>query len=95
MIENFFGVIKQYFQIFKSAPEYHYNIQISFVFTITILHNFICIYQSKENIYNREQEKLDERLNNNEKSIETKVNLVKGDRKKINEFCDRIATEMW
>lgn len=61
---------------------------------ITILHNFIHIYQSKEKIDNRKQKELDERLNNNKESIETKANLAKRDRRKINEFRNKITSEM-
>ncbi len=95
MVKRIFGVIKQHFQIFKSVPEYHFNTQISFVFAITVLLNFICIYQLKEGIYDRKQRELGERLNDNEKSIKTRTNLAKGNRRKMNEFCDKIATKMW
>ena len=95
VVKRIFGVTKQRFQIFKSAPEYHYNTQISLVFAVTALHNFIHMYQSEEDIYDREQGELDEGLDDNEESVETIANLAKGDGRKMNEFCDRIATEMW
>ena len=41
VVERIFGVTKRRFQIFKSAPEYHFNTQISLVFAVTALHNFI------------------------------------------------------
>ncbi len=53
------------------------------------------MYQSEKDIYDKEQRELDEGLDDNEESIETKANLAKGDGKKMNEFRDRIATEMW
>lgn len=95
VVEKFFGVTKRHFQNFRSAPEYYYNIQISLVFVVTALHNFICMYQSEEDIYDREQGELDERLDDDEEIVETNPNLAKGDGRKMNEFRDRIATEMW
>lgn len=53
------------------------------------------MYQSKENIYNRDQRELDEELDNDEGNIETRTNVAKRDRRKMNEFCDRIVIEMW
>ena len=55
VVERIFGVTKRRFQIFKSAPEYHLNTQISLVFAVTALHNFIRIYQSQDDMYDREQ----------------------------------------
>lgn len=66
----------------------------SIVFAVTALYNFGCIYQSEEDIYDRKQGELDEELDNNEKSVKTKAILVKGNRRKMNEFCNRIATKM-
>lgn len=61
MIEKIFRIIKQHFQIFKSAPRCYYNIQISFIFAIIVLYNFIYIYQSKKDIYDKKQEKLEKK----------------------------------
>ena len=60
-----------------------------------MLHNFICIYQSEEDISDREQGELDEGPDNNEESVETRVNLTKEDIKNMNEFHDRMTTEIW
>ena len=46
VVERIFGVTNGRFQIFKSAPKYHFNTQISLVFAVTSLHNFIRTYQS-------------------------------------------------
>lgn len=94
-MERILGVTKRYFQIFKWTPKYHYNIQIYLVFAIIALHNFICIHLPKEDIYNGEQEKLNEKFDSNEKSVETRVNLAKRDGRKINKFCDKIVSKMW
>lgn len=94
VIEIFFGVTKRRFRIFKSGPEYH-NTQTSPVPVVTALHNFIRMYQSEENIYDREQGELDEGLDDDEESVETRINLAKGDVKNMNEFRDRMTTEMW
>lgn len=90
IVERIFEVIKRHFQIFKSAPEYHYNTQISPVFAVTALHNVIRMYQLEEDIYNTEQWELDEGLDDDEESVETRANLAKRDRRKMNEFCNRI-----
>ena len=45
VIKKIFGVTKRRFQIFKSAQEYHFNTQVSLVFTVTALHNFIWMHQ--------------------------------------------------
>lgn len=95
VIENFFGVIKRHFQIFQLGLEYHYNTQTSPVPAVTTLYNFICIYQSEEDIYDREKGELDEGLDDDEESVETRVNLAKGDVRNMNEFCDRTTTEIW
>lgn len=65
------------------------------MFAVTALYNFIYMYQLEENIYDRKQENLDKRLENNKKSVEIRANLAKEDEKKMNEFYDRIVTEMW
>lgn len=52
------------------------------------------IYQLEEDIYNREQKKLDKRLDNNKKNDETRANFVKKDKRKINEFYNKIAIEI-
>lgn len=95
VIENFFGVIKRRFRIFKSGPEYHYNTQTSPVPAVTTLHNFIHMYQSEEDIYDRQQGELDEGLDDDEESVEIRINLAKGDLKNMYEFLDRMTTEMW
>lgn len=59
------------------------------------MHNFIRMNQSKEDIFNKEQVWSDEKLGNNRDNIETKANLAKEDGRKMNEFCDKIAEEMW
>lgn len=55
VVKRIFGLTKWHFQIFKSVPEYYFNIQINLVFAVTTLHNFIRMYQSQNNIYDREQ----------------------------------------
>ena len=95
VIENFFGATKRRFRIFNLAPEYHYNTQTSPVPAVTALRNFICMYQSEEDIYDTEQGKLDEGLDNNEESVETRVNLTKEDVKNMNEFHDRMTIKIW
>ena len=45
VVERIFRVTKQCFQIFKSALEYHFNTQISLVFAVTALYNFIWMHQ--------------------------------------------------
>lgn len=57
IVERIFRVTKQYFQIFKLIFKYHYNIQINLFFAIIVLHNFVYIHQSKEDIYDKEQKK--------------------------------------
>lgn len=53
------------------------------------------MYQSEEDIYDREQGELDEGLDDDEESVETRINLAKGDVKNMCEFRDRMTTEMW
>lgn len=53
------------------------------------------MYQSEEDIYDREKGELDEGLDDDEESVETRINLAKGDVKNMYEFRDRITTEIW
>ena len=55
VVEKIFEVTKRHFKIFKSAPEYHFNIQISHVFVITAPQNFIWMHQSQNDMYDRKQ----------------------------------------
>lgn len=97
MVERIFGVIKRRFQIFKSVPEYLFTTEINLVFAITALHNFIKTHQSQEDIYDRKQihAEREDQQRDNEDYIETRANLTKGDGKKMNEFRDKMAEEMW
>lgn len=52
------------------------------------------MYQSEEDIYNREQKKPDKRQDDDEESVEIRANLTKRDKRKMNEFRDRIATKI-
>ena len=96
VVERIFGVTKRRFQIFKSAPEYHFNTQISLVFAVTALHNFIQTHQSQDNMYDREQVQAerDDRFEGDKIGIETRANSAKGDEKKMNKSCDRMAEKM-
>jgi hypothetical protein len=46
IIERGFGVTKKRFPILKNMPAYPYRIQIGFVFSCAVLHNFIRMHQS-------------------------------------------------
>lgn len=48
-------------------------------------------------MYDREelQAEKEDRERDNEEDIETRANLAKGDGKKMNEYRDKIAEEMW
>lgn len=100
VIEEIFGVTKRQFQIFKHAPKYSLNIQSSLVFAITALHNFIQSHQLQEDIYNwkkklAEKERGVSSENVLEKNINTYANTSKKDGKRINEFRDKLAEQMW
>lgn len=85
------------FSDFQSALEYSFTTQIHLIFNVTVLHNFICKYQFYEDIYDREelQVEREHKEKDNEKDIKTKANLVKGDRKKMNEYQDKMAEKRW
>lgn len=53
------------------------------------------MYQFKEDIYDKKQRELDKQLDDNEKKVETRVNLARKDGRKINEFYNRIAIKKW
>lgn len=44
------------------------------------------MYQLKKNIYNKKQKMPNKRLYDDKKTVKTRVNLAKKDRKKINQF---------
>lgn len=73
--EKVFKITKQYFRIFKSAPEYNFTIQIYLIFAVTTLHNFIWKYWSYEDIYNKKEllAKRKDKKRGSEENIETKV----------------------
>ena len=93
MVEKIFGVTKRRFQIFKSVPEYHFNTQISLIFAVTALHNFIWMHQLQDNMYDRKQvqAKRDNRFEGDGIDMETRTNSAKRDKRKMNEFCDRLV----
>lgn len=97
IIKKIFIVTKQYFQIFKFAPEYNFATQIHLVFEVTVLHNFISKHQSQEDIYVREKllAKRKNREKNSKDNIEIKVNLAKRDRKKINKYQEKMIKQIW
>lgn len=100
VVERIFGVTKRRFQIFKHAPEYNLDVQSSLVFAITALHNFIRSHQLQEDIYDREEELAEKERGSSsenvlEEDINTHANTSKGDGKRMNEFRDKLAEQMW
>lgn len=69
---------------------YYYNTHTNLIFAITILYNLICVYQLKKFIHDKEQKDLNKKLNDNKKSFEIRINLIKKDEKKINKFYNKI-----
>lgn len=88
IMDRIFEVTKWHFRIFKSVSKYNFTIQIYFIFTITILYNFICKHQSQKYMYKREKlfAKKEDAKRNNKDDIETRVILAKKDRKKLKKY---------
>lgn len=58
VIERMFGMLKARFSILKVAPPYPYRTQVKLVIACCILHNYIRLYDRKDEIAPYEEERL-------------------------------------
>ena len=55
IVERIFGVIKCQFQILKTLAEFIMEIQVKIFLAVTRLHNFIQLYSTTKDIYDKVQ----------------------------------------
>jgi hypothetical protein len=92
VVERIFGVVKRRFRLMVAAPEYSLETQTKIVPALCVLHNFIRVYDSEENVVLEELSTWAPRRNPEDFS---RQGVSAQEKARANTKRDDIAKEMW
>lgn len=95
IIKQIFGVYKQYFQYFDSAPEFLWPIQIKLVFALTTVHNFIWQHSQEEDLYKNQEITGEDHQKVKQDQSKTCICPTKSSSKKMDKYREEIAEATW
>ena len=92
VVERIFGVVKRRFRLMVAAPEYSLKTQTKIVPALCVLHNFIRVYDSEENVV---LEELSTRAPRRNPEDFSRQGVSAQEKARANTKRDDIAKEMW
>jgi hypothetical protein len=92
VVERIFGVVKRRFRLMVAAPEYSLETQTKIVPALCMLHNFIWVYDSEENVV---LEELSTRAPRRNPEDFSRQGVSAQEKARANTKRDDIAKEMW
>jgi hypothetical protein len=92
VVERIFGVVKRRFRLMVAAPEYSLETQTKIVPALCVLHNFIRVHDSEENVV---LEELSTRAPRRNPEDFSRQGVSAQEKARANTKRDDIAKEMW